>query len=174
MVTKTIAIYVFWDDIFKSMHHKEPINRKTTDSEIATTLLIAAGYFGGNIDKAIGFVRSTSLMPAMLSKSRFNRRMHRMGEFLSGLFFQVGHALKELTISNTYIIDSFPVAVCHNIRISRSRIAQGAEYRGYCASKRSWFYGYKVHMIVTGERTPVEYAFTPVAPMIWRNLNKCH
>ncbi|KAA6300207.1 MAG: hypothetical protein EZS26_003646, partial [Candidatus Ordinivivax streblomastigis] len=43
--------------------------------------------------------------------SRFNRRMHRMGEFLSELFFQVGHALKELTISDTYIIDSFPVPV---------------------------------------------------------------
>ncbi|KAA6307152.1 hypothetical protein EZS27_041183, partial [termite gut metagenome] len=41
MVTKTIAIYVFLDDIFKSMGHKEPINRKTSDSEIATTLLIA-------------------------------------------------------------------------------------------------------------------------------------
>ncbi|KAA6317412.1 hypothetical protein EZS27_032427, partial [termite gut metagenome] len=77
--------------------------------------------FGGNIDKAISFVRSTGLMPAMLSKSRFNRRMHRMGEFLSELFFQVGHALKELTISDTYIIDSFPVPLCHNIRISRSR-----------------------------------------------------
>ncbi|KAA6307560.1 hypothetical protein EZS27_040769 [termite gut metagenome] len=106
MVTKAVAIYVFLDDIFKSMGHKEPINRKTTDSELATTLLIAAGYFGGNIEKAIGFVRNTGLMPTMLSKSRFNRRMHRMGEFLSELFFQVGHALKELTISDTYIIDN--------------------------------------------------------------------
>jgi hypothetical protein len=143
------------------MGHKEPINRKTSDSELATTLLIAALYFGGNIEKAISFVRSTGLMPAMLSPSRFNRRMHRMGEFLSELFFQVGHALKELTISDTYIIDSFPVALCHNIRISRNRIVQGAEYRGYCASKRSWFYGYKVHIVVTKEGIPLEYTFTP-------------
>ncbi|KAA6340442.1 hypothetical protein EZS27_011690 [termite gut metagenome] len=160
MVTKTIAIYVFLDDIFKSISHKEPINRKASDSEIATTLLIAAQYFGGNIEKAISFVRGTGLMPTMLSTSRFNRRMHRMGEFLSDLFFQMGHVMKELTISDTYIIDSFPVALCHNIRISHSRIAQGAAYRGYCASKRSWFYGYKVHMVVTREGIPVEYTFT--------------
>jgi hypothetical protein len=51
MVTKTVAIYVFLDELFKSMGHKESINRKTTDSEIATTFLIAAGYFGGNIEK---------------------------------------------------------------------------------------------------------------------------
>jgi hypothetical protein len=38
--------------------------------------LIAAGYFGGNIEKAISIVRNTGLMPAMLSTSRFNRRMH--------------------------------------------------------------------------------------------------
>jgi hypothetical protein len=90
MVTKTVAIYVFLDDIFKSMQHKEAINRKTTDSEIVTILLIAAGYFGGNIEKAISFVHSTGLMPTMLNKSRFNRRMRRMREFLSDLFFQVG------------------------------------------------------------------------------------
>jgi hypothetical protein len=28
MVTKTVAIYVFFDDILKSMHHKEEKNRK--------------------------------------------------------------------------------------------------------------------------------------------------
>jgi hypothetical protein len=50
MVTKTVAIYVFFDDILKSMDYKEPINRKTTDAEIATVILIAAGYFGGNIE----------------------------------------------------------------------------------------------------------------------------
>ncbi|KAA6324734.1 hypothetical protein EZS27_025976 [termite gut metagenome] len=66
MVTKTVAIYVFLDELFKSMGHKKPINRKITDSEIATTLLIAAQYFGGNIEKAIGFVRGTGLMPTML------------------------------------------------------------------------------------------------------------
>ncbi|KAA6329695.1 hypothetical protein EZS27_021524 [termite gut metagenome] len=66
----------FWMIYLGSMGHKEPINRKTSDSEIATTLLIAAQYFGGNIEKAISFVRSTGLMPTMLGTSRFNRRIH--------------------------------------------------------------------------------------------------
>jgi hypothetical protein len=87
MVNKTVAIYVFFDDILKSMDHKEPESRKTTDAEIITVVLLAAGYFAGNIEKSLCFVRSTGLMPAMLGKSRFNRRMHQIGELLSELFF---------------------------------------------------------------------------------------
>ncbi|KAA6332699.1 hypothetical protein EZS27_018823 [termite gut metagenome] len=84
-----------------------------------------------------------------------------MGELLNDLLFQVRHVIKELTVSDTYIIDSFPVALCHSIRIPRICMVQGEQYRGYCASKRSWFYGYKVHVPVTGEGIPVEYTFTP-------------
>ncbi|KAA6322973.1 hypothetical protein EZS27_027543 [termite gut metagenome] len=51
------------------MGHKYLINRKTTDSEIAITLLIAARYFGGNIEKAISFVRGLDFY-CMRLKSR--------------------------------------------------------------------------------------------------------
>jgi hypothetical protein len=160
MVIKTVAIYVFFDDILKSMRYKEPKNRKTTDAEIFTVVLIAAGYFGGNIETAISFVRSTGLMPSMLSKSRFNRRMHQIGELPAELFFHTGETIKSLNISHIYAIDSFPVAVCHNIRIPRNRILKEEAYRGYCASKRCYFYGFKVHVTVTADGIPVEYTFT--------------
>jgi hypothetical protein len=160
MVTKTVAIYVFFDDILKSMDYKEPENRKTTDAEIITVVLIAAGYFAGNLEKAIRFVRCTGLMPNILGKSRFNRRLHQIGELLSTLFFYTGEAVKTLNLDSTYCIDSFPVSVCQNIRIANSRIVKGEEYRGYCASKRCYFYGFKVHMIVTSDGMPVEFSFT--------------
>jgi len=160
MVNKTVAIYVFFDDLLKSFEYKEPESRKTTDAEVITTLLIAAQYFGGNIEKSISFVRSTGLMPSMLSKSRFNRRMHAIAEVFSTLFFQVGQIVKELNIKQHYSIDSFPVSVCQNIRIANSKIIQGKEHRGYCAAKRTYFYGFKVHVIVTSDGIPVEYSFT--------------
>ncbi|MFC4677202.1 IS982 family transposase, partial [Dysgonomonas termitidis] len=96
----------------------------------------------------------------MLGKSRFNRRLHNIGEFLSQLFFYTGQAIKGMSLETTYSIDSFPVEVCHNIRISRSRIVKGEQYRGKCASKRVYFYGFKVHMIVTSDGIPVEFTFT--------------
>jgi hypothetical protein len=160
MVTKTVAMYVFFDDILKLIKHKEPMNRKVTDSEVITVVLLAAGYFGGNIETAISFVRATGLIPNILSKSRFNRRMHQIGELLTELFLHTGEVVKSLNLNSTYCIDSFPVAVCRNIRIPRCRILQGNEYRGYCASKREYFYGFKVHVVVTSEGIPVEYTFT--------------
>ncbi|MDR1500989.1 MAG: transposase [Prevotella sp.] len=93
-------------------------------------------------------------------KSRFNRRLHQIGEFLSELFFYTGQAINDMNLKTTYSIDSFPVSVCQNIRIANSRIVKGKEYRGRCVSKRCWFYGFKVHMIVTSGGIPVEFTFT--------------
>lgn len=142
------------------MNHNEPESRKTSDAEIITVVLIAAQYFAGNIEKSLCFVRSTGLMPNILGKSRFNRRLHQIGELLSELFLYVGEAIKSLNLTTTYSIDSFPVEVCHNIRIGRSKIVKGEQYRERCASKRTYFYGFKVHMIITSNGIPVEFTFT--------------
>jgi hypothetical protein len=37
----------------------------------------------------------------------------------------------------------------------------GEDYRGYCAAKRRYFYGFRVHLITTTEGFPVELAFLP-------------
>jgi len=57
---------------------------------------------------------------------------------LLSLFRAVGTTLKELNTGSRYLMDSFPVAVCDNIRIKRSRLLDGQAYRGYVASKRRY------------------------------------
>jgi hypothetical protein len=120
MIEKYIAIYVFIDDILKNIGHKEPSNRNTSDAEIITVALMAAKYFHGNIDHAINFSKSTKMNPRMLSKSRFKRRIHSILELIIDLFSNTAEIIKKLNISSEYIIDSFPVATCENIRICRS------------------------------------------------------
>jgi len=146
--------------LLKSINHREHESRKTTDAEIITVLLIAAQYFSGNIEKSISFVKITKLMPNMLSNSRFNRRMHSVADTFSFLFFHVGQSIKELNTESLYVIDSFPVAVCDNIRIARNKIVKGEQYRGYSASKRRYIYGFKIHVVITEKGIPVEYSFT--------------
>jgi Transposase DDE domain len=63
-------------------------------------------------------------------------------------------------LESVYIIDSFPVPVCKNIGIPMARIIKGEEFRGYNASKREYFYGFKVHLISTGAGIPVEFLIT--------------
>jgi hypothetical protein len=56
------------------------------------------------------------------------------------------------------MVDSLPIPVCDNIRIRRSRLYEGEQFRGYIASKKRYFYGLRLHMIVTAEDgAPVEF-----------------
>jgi hypothetical protein len=93
--------------LLKSINHKEPGSRKTTNAEIITLVLLAGGFFAGNIEKSLCVVRCTGLIPDMLGKSRFNQRMHQMGELFSELFFHTGQAIKELNLQSVYSIDRF-------------------------------------------------------------------
>jgi len=130
MIEKTIAIYVFINDLLKNLEHKEPENRNMSDAEIITTVLISAIYFSGHHKKAMSFMESTGMITNMLSKSRFNRRLHQIREFIVDLFFQLSALINELNISSEYTIDRFPIHTCDNIRIANSKLIQGEVYRG--------------------------------------------
>ena len=69
------------------------------------------------------------LISNMLEKSRFNRRLHSVSMLINDLFHQVGMVLKEISDSTEYLLDSFPVPICDNIRIFNVKIIQSAQYR---------------------------------------------
>jgi hypothetical protein len=158
---KITAIYCLTDEILKGIDHQEDKRRSISDSEIAITAIVAARYFGGNQYHAIHFMKSHKYIPKMISVSRFNRRLHAIGELLYKLFLQVGVYLKDVCCEMHYIIDSFPVAVCDNIRILQSKIVKGKKWRGYTASMKRYFYGVKVQLLVTGKGIPIAFCFTP-------------
>lgn len=68
---KIIRISCIVDDILKGIEHQEDNRRKVSNSEIITTVLASALYFGGHIDhgRGRGFMKMTKLVPAMLDKS---------------------------------------------------------------------------------------------------------
>ncbi len=161
MITKTIAIYVFIDDLLKEIEHKEPTNRNMSDAEIIKTVLISSIYFSGHHEKAMSFMSSTGMVTHMLSKSRFNRRLHQIRDLIVDLFFQLSALIKDLNIRSEYSIDSFPLHTCDNIRIANSKLIRGAVYRGKKVSMRRYFYGYNIHLLCTVDGIPVEYTFLP-------------
>ena len=67
---------------------------------------------------------------------------------------------KMLNPESIYVMDSIPIAVCDNSRIRRSKIDAGEAFRGYQASKKRYFYGLKIHLMVTQEGQPVECFLT--------------
>jgi len=134
---KVIAIYCLVDDLLKGCGHHTPTACRCTDAEIITTALISALLFKGNQSLAVGYMRTHNMAPTLPLKSGFTKRLHRLAELLYSLFQQLGAIIKELNCSGMYILDSFPLAVCHNMRISRCKLLQGEVFRGWCASKGS-------------------------------------
>ena len=101
-------------------------------------------------------------MARQLDKSQFSRRLWRLSGLLHLVFHQLGDALKQLNIESRYAIDSFPVALCDNIRIQRYRLtdefADKEQFRGLVASKRRFLYGVRAQVMVRIEGIPVEFA----------------
>lgn len=163
MYDRTLAIYCFIDDLLKAAHHQEDQRCQFSDAEVVTAALVAMLFFGGNFESSRSFLHASGMMPRMLSRSRFSRRLMRLADLVHLVFHQLGLTLKELNAESRYALDSFPVAACDNIRINRCRLTQSPQYRGYIASKRRYFYGVRVQMMVTVEGLPVEFCIMPGA-----------
>jgi hypothetical protein len=149
------------DDLLKKMEHKEDSRRSFSDAEMFTLIIVSCLYFSGNIEKTRGYFLSHKIFCFVLEKSRLNRRMHKEALLFMYLFEQLAQVFKQFNTSCVYRMDSFPVKVCHNIRIPRCRILQGEAFRGKCVSKREYFYGVKVCLILTEDGLPIEVEFLP-------------
>jgi len=163
MDTSIVFVYCLCDDLLKALRHWEDPQCEVGDAEILATALVAARYFGGNQANAQQFLFEQRYFSRRLSRSRFSRRLHRCAHLLEPLFEVLADVGRGLNEESLYIIDSFPVAACDNYRIRRCRRYRGEAWRGYQASKRRYFYGVKIHLVVAASGQPVEFVLAPGA-----------
>ncbi|MEJ7863226.1 MAG: IS982 family transposase [Pyrinomonadaceae bacterium] len=161
MCHSTLAIYCFIDDFLKASGHREDVRTEVTDSEVITIAISAMLHFGGNFNRARLILTELGLIKRLLSRSRFSRRVTRLADLIYRLFHQLGTVLKELHWESRYVLDSFPIPVCDNIRINRCRLVRDELYRGKMTSKRRYFYGVRVQILATSGGIPVEFCILP-------------
>ena len=164
MQLEIITMYVVCDDILQAMGVTDDEQATMTTAEVMTTALGAARFFGACLEQSRAMLKDEHSIPHMLGKSRFNRRLHAIPESLwQAVLAAVAQAHHMLNVENEYVVDSFPVAVCDNIRIRRCRIYQDEAYRGYCASKKRYVYGLKANVVVSATGAPVEVVLSPAS-----------
>lgn len=162
METQIIFFYCVADDLFKSMHVKEDRQICMNNAEVVTVAWTASLFFGGNWEKARIFLKEHGYILRMLSKSRLCRRIHAIPEeFWQELAIFLPGIEHEMEETKEFIIDSFPIPACDNIRIARRHLLQGKQYRGKCVSKRRYFLGLKAHVLMTTHYHPIEWILTP-------------
>jgi hypothetical protein len=83
----------------------------------------------------------------------------------------MGMILKEVSDCTEYLLDSFPIPMCDNIRLFNVKLIKSEEYRGYIASKKRYFYGVRVQLLTAKSGVPVEFLFMPGSAADVRALN---
>ncbi|MBV9864731.1 MAG: IS982 family transposase [Abitibacteriaceae bacterium] len=159
-----LTIYCLCANLLQALAFQDDPQVQLSTAEVLTVPLVAAAFFGGNLNQSRQFLHEQGYCPQMLSESRLNRRLHAVPtELWQTLFGLLGQVFKAHNASATYVVDSLPVPVCDNIRIQRCKLLRGEAHRGYIASKRRYFYGLRVHLLVTATGEPVEFVLAPGA-----------
>lgn len=159
-----IVLFCLIDDFLKTCPPKrlrDPKQQIMTDSEIVFTGILSAYWFSGNFRRGLIYAVEKKYCLKVLSESQFLRRIKNIHQDTWNRVLKYLAQKAKAYETPEFIIDSFPYAVCHNMRILQSRIVQGPEYRGYTASKREYFYGLKIHAIVGRCGVPISFECTP-------------
>jgi hypothetical protein len=89
--------------------------------------------------------------PNLIDRSNFNRRRKRLYPLIEELNKLISQQLNE--DEDVYIVDSIPVPVCKNARAIQCKICkerfETAPDSGYSSVNRSYFYGYKLHLLTS-------------------------
>ncbi len=157
-----IAIYCFCDDFLKDRNHKDWPNVKMNLAEIMLVYIVATRFFYGNIERAYTTLKDGKYIARPIVKGQLNERLHAVDPKVWHELIKFAYEKAQLlNLSRDFIINSFPVSVCRNIRIRRCRIYESEEFRGFNTSKKEYFYGLKVNMVATAEGQPFEVCLSP-------------
>jgi hypothetical protein len=158
MNIQIVAVFCLCDYMLKALHHSEDPQCQMIDSEVMTTAIIAALHFRGNFEltryflwEHTAYVEQKSLQSSLASHPRT----------VSYTIPSVGRkpGRNSMTVPCMYWTATRLLLVT-DYRICRSRRYQGEVWRGRQASKRRFFYGLKIHIIVTETGQPVEFFLT--------------
>ena len=159
MNTYIVTTYCLIDDVLTASNYQDDVRAKISGAEILTVAVVSAKYFRNHHERALCVLAGMKMLPQM-SVSRFNRRLHKMLDWLYGIVSALGNLL---STGEVFIIDSMPLPVCKRVRASRCRKVRGKAYCGYCAAKKEKFFGWRLHVICTPQGVPVSFDMLPAA-----------
>ena len=100
--------------------------------------------------------------PTLLHRCNFNRRRKKLNGYIALMAGNLAHKINPK--EDQYIIDSVPLPICQNVRTGRSRIcrddSQVLPARGYHASHKLHYYGFKMQLVITRQGLPISAGLT--------------
>jgi len=161
MLDQTEVIYCICNEVLRALNISDDLQCKMSTSEIMTFSIMSGMIYGCNYRLTRLMSLKHKYFPRILSHSQLVRRIHKVPERAWGMVFLTLQFFLKNKENNCFIVDSFPVKAYENHKSFRAKIFSSKEFHGYCASKKQYFFGIKVHMIVNSDGVPIEFAFAP-------------
>ncbi len=160
------TIYCVCAEVLEALGFADDGQSRMSHAEVMTVPVVAAPVVAALFHRSNHALTRRALfeqgyIKVNLSASRFCRRLRALPEaawqMVFGLLSQV---FVQGNTSGDYAVDSMPVLVCQNVRINRCHLFPPQHHealRGYQSSKKRYFWGFKVHLLVTRQGEPVEF-----------------
>jgi hypothetical protein len=116
-----------------------------------------------------------------IERSNYNKRKRKLFGYIENIRQCMSDKFRHL--SNLFIIDSTPIAICEPVRAKRSNICATDTIQpafGYSSAKKSNYFGYKLHLVCDENGVVHSFDFTPAnvhdvnyLKDVKYNLNNC-
>ena len=121
-----------------------------TDEEVLTIYLFGILKKHRTIQDIYDYTKDhlTEWFPALPGYGAYVQRLNRLHEVFPGLVEQVlCDCSRQGVLDHIRLVDSMPVVMAQEKRSSSAKVALELANKGYCASKKMYFYGVKVHLL---------------------------
>ena len=106
-----ITTYYLCEEFLNAIGHHDDQQVRLSTAEVMSVALVAAAFFGGNLEASRSFLDEYGYIEKAISKSRFNRRLHAIDPSLwQQLFDLLAEVFKHNNATQSYVVDSFPVS----------------------------------------------------------------
>jgi hypothetical protein len=137
---------------------------KLTDSEVITIGMIIEVFFQGHEEIGYAFVCQylSDMFPNLIDLDRFNERRRQLVAVIEA----IRRDLRDQKVDQSdpvRLVDSAPITLMTYTRGKRCRSVVGSDYFGVVTSKKSKFFGLRLHATVTSEQMIDEWLLAPAA-----------
>ncbi|MGD2155502.1 MAG: IS982 family transposase, partial [Anaerolineales bacterium] len=164
-----LIIFVLVDDWYqeyaqdfrKGKPGKKP---EFSDSEVITLLLAMDFIPFPSETQFLAYLRANylDLFPRLLDQSQFNRRARDLFQLVEQ-FRRHWLVKMSITLWNQCLLDTKPVPVVGYRRSKKRSDFLGSADYGYCASKKMYYFGYKLVTLTTLHGIPLLYELVPAS-----------
>ncbi len=162
-----LLVFCHIDDLYKE-HVSETIQRRSqherlelSDSEVFTLSVMQEALSMDSEESFLRFVRKNypGLFPGLLSRERYNRRQRALTETALVLFRHLALFFKRR--ARYLIVDSAPVETAAFVRSQSASVSMPEAAYGFMPSKKRYFFGFRLHGLVSDEGAVVDFALSP-------------